>query len=237
MASEPIRKCGYRKIGGLYLVSDGAGVPCHRLPIPLEVCPTCHGGVKQTRGWTWVEPAILGDNCDWEASSAASRRLIDHSVVCPACSPMLLGQKAGLVWNGTQFYTPAEFTREAAELGVSRRITAIPKGFKPGEHWVLVAHPKACPVTSVKPCDCGNPDGPDMHLESCAVYARGAGIFHVFKPSRIEKILADDAPQEEVDKWEARGVTVVKLPANDKDHRGTVYDKPEEEEESCASQP
>src|SRR5262249_4554709 len=30
--------------------ADGPSAPCGRLPIPLDVCPTCHGGIHPTRG-------------------------------------------------------------------------------------------------------------------------------------------------------------------------------------------
>src|SRR5207302_7622776 len=55
VAVEAKRGCGYRKIGGLYFVGGGRGVACDRLPIPLDICPTCGHGIKQTRGFTWVD--------------------------------------------------------------------------------------------------------------------------------------------------------------------------------------
>ena len=54
MAVEARRGCGYRKVGGLYLMGGTGGMPCCKMPIPLHVCPTCHGGIKQTRGWSWI---------------------------------------------------------------------------------------------------------------------------------------------------------------------------------------
>jgi hypothetical protein len=41
MAVEPKRGCGYRKVGGIYLVSGGEGRPCGCLQIPLHTCPSC----------------------------------------------------------------------------------------------------------------------------------------------------------------------------------------------------
>ena len=215
MAQEQKRKCGYRKIGGLYLCSDGAGERCHRLPFPLDVCPVCHSGIKQARGWTWL---------DWVAVAGPADcvKMMIHCSRCPVCSPTLIGlahdkdgnveagvyNRVGLLWVGDKFYTPANFTQEAEEMGVSRRIAAVPQGFKLGEHFVMLAHPKAVNVT-------------------------GAGIFHVFKPTRIEKILADTADPQEVKKWEEKGFTVVKLSAGDKDHTGTVYDREEQIQETA----
>lgn len=53
MAIEAKRGCGFRKVGGTYLVSEGEGMPCDRLPIKLDVCPVCSHGFKRSRGWTW----------------------------------------------------------------------------------------------------------------------------------------------------------------------------------------
>lgn len=41
---EGARGCGFRKTDGLYLVCDGLGSACGKLPIPCEVCPTCGRG-------------------------------------------------------------------------------------------------------------------------------------------------------------------------------------------------
>src|SRR5262245_57985449 len=103
MAVEAKRGCGFRKVGGLYLVTDKLGVPCGGLPIPLHVCPTCGEGIKQTRGWTWISARKLlaGDrNC------GASH--------CPACPVSHPPEKAGLTWVGGRFYPkPEDWTREA----------------------------------------------------------------------------------------------------------------------------
>lgn len=232
MAAEKKRGCGYRKIGGIYLCADGPGDPCDGLPIALDVCPTCHHGVKQTRGWTWVKPELLGAGC--------GKDKFGHCLLCPACTPSLLGEKAGLIWIGEKFYkTPAEFTREAIEQGVSRRVTAIPKGFKVGEHFILVAHPKAIAETSERKNELENSFGQGSFHDGQVRQQLEAfetkytpGIFHIFRPSRIEKILGDDASPEDIKKWEDRGCKVVLLPANDKDHQGSVYDKDDEPEET-----
>src|SRR5262245_24841028 len=209
MAIEPRRGCGYRKIGGLYMCSGGLAEPCHRLPIPLEVCPTCHHGIKQTRGWTWVKPDLLGGNC--------ARFQESHCINCVCCTPELMGERAGLLWIGERFYkTAADFSEEANRLGVSRRITAIPKGFEPGS-FVLLAHPKAVVVGT---------EQDDAALAPRAIM--GAGIFRVFRADRIEKILADNETKEEIDKWEKKGCRVILFPHDDKDHKGTVYDEDEE---------
>ena len=200
MAVESKRGCGYRKIGGLYLVGDpGEHFSCDRLPIPLLTCPTCGEGIKPTRGWTWVFPHNLFQGV--------------HSVLkcscpplCPICFPDLMGRKAGLTWIGTQFYTPSTFAKEALTLGVSRRISSVPRGLVLGKTWVLVGHRQAAKipapgtVTGEKPCP---------------------GIFYAFIPQRMEMIITESYSEDEkfMEKLEKRGITPVVVPADDKDHR------------------
>jgi hypothetical protein len=201
---EEERGCGFRKAGGMYLISDGLGAPCARFPVKLDVCPVCHSGIKPSRGWTWINPAgLLGftefTNCGGFACSG-----------CPMNGSL---DRAGLLWVGEKFYpTPAEFTHEAAKMGVSRRISAIPNDFKLGETWVLFAHRKAI-VNDCEVCggniqlsddtECGSCDGTGKKFMS--------GIFHAFKPLRIEYVVTGHESEDELDKLEKRGFTLVKV--------------------------
>lgn len=200
MAVEPRRGCGYRKVGGLYLVGGGAGAPCCKLPILLDVCPCCGGGIKQSRGWTWIDPRpFLKKACEWTG-------------ICPAADPAKLGEKVGLIWIGEGFYPTADsFIEEANKLGISRRIKAVPRGFKLGEHWVFLAHPKIGELPS-------GTDEPPLPV---------GGIFRIFKPTRIEKIVTESqaADADEMAKLEKAGITPFVVPDNDKDHQGSVYDR------------
>lgn len=207
MAVEPRRGCGFRKVGGLYLVGEGGGRDCCRLPIPLSVCPTCSGGVKQTRGWTWIDPR------PWLAAPCA---IADPS--CPGANPDVLGDRVGLLWIGEQFYPSVEdFNREAATLGLSRRVSAIPRGFVAGVHWVFLAHPKAVEATG------GKDDG-----------GRGPGVFRIFRPRGIEVIVrqSEFEDEEKMAKLRARGLTPVAVPDDDPDHQGTAYDVEDAGEEA-----
>lgn len=209
MAIEPRRGCGYRKVGGTYLVSGPGGIPCDRLPIPLTVCPTCNAGFKQTRGWTWIDVAKLveGEHED-----------CDDSKFCRLCKNPEALAKAGLLWIGEQFYPNVkDFTNEALELGVSRRIRTVPRGFKVGETYVLLAHPKA--VHSWE----------DDHL------AWTPGIFRLWLPTRIEKLVFESQrDSDEVKELIERGISPVFIPDNDRDHQGSVYDEPSPELEFAA---
>jgi len=142
---EGVRGCGTRKGGGLYLVSDGVGQDCDLLPVELHVCPTCGTGIKPARGWTWVNPdALLPQHNaipvvrDWKPDSGnilqdASVATTPAHLGCPLNVPGLLGERAGLLWIGEQFYkTPAAWIAEGREMGFSRRIKAVPRGFEIG---------------------------------------------------------------------------------------------------------
>ena len=197
MAIEAIRGCGYRKVGGLYLVGGPGGFSCDRLPIALTVCPCCGEGIKPTLGWTWVFPYNLlkGEHspCFCEPN-------------CPICYPAKMGRRAGLTWIGTQFYTPASFANEALTLGASQRLSAVPRGLVLGKTWVLVGHRQAAL--------CPNP-GIVFKNEPCP------GIFYAFLPKRLEMIVTESQAEdvEAMAKLERRGISPVIVPDNDPDHR------------------
>jgi hypothetical protein len=218
MAVEAKRGCGFRKVSGTYLVGSGTGVPCDRLPIPLTICPCCSQGIKQTRGWTWLDVNLL---------VGGVHRDCQDSFPCPLCMATSDMGKTGLLWIGEKFYpTVQDFMREAAQLGISRRLSAVPRDFKLGTTWVLLAHPKAvvCPVcggtgmrvfegeTERKPCGCK--DG------------RIAGVFHVFRPHAVERIVTETESKdaEAMDELKRRGISPVVVPDDDQDHRGSAYE-------------
>lgn len=234
MACEPKRGCGYRKVGGTYLVSSGAGLPCDRLPFPLTVCPTCSCGIKFSRGWTWVEPGALfeGEHNthvyeDGFGYDKPCDDRIKYAYTCPVCYPQNMG-RSGLLWIGEKFYkTPAEFNLESSALGISRRIHAVPRGFKLGETWVLLAHRKAVPVYETSGVLGGIPG-----TETQTLAGFTPGIFRVFRPERIEKIITEEQAKNEefMEGLAKRGLTPVIVAADDPDHQGSLWDKPEAEE-------
>ncbi|MGB9106257.1 MAG: hypothetical protein WCC59_15985 [Terriglobales bacterium] len=128
--------------------------------------------------------------------------------------------KAGLLWVGAQFYPTIEhFEAEAKALGVSRRITAIPRDFEMGKTWILFAHPRGV----IKATG-----------ELTAAYV--PAIFRVWKPDRLEKIYNESQRgSAEVQADEKRGIQPIFVPDSDADHHGSVYDKPEAEEGNDAT--
>lgn len=174
---EAARGCGFRKAGGLYLVTDGLGQPCGKLPFRLEVCSVCSCGIKPARAWTWINATAL--------FAETSCEIPDNCCTCPLANP----GRCGLLWIGGSYYkTPSEFTQEAAERGVSRRIADIPNGFEVGVTLVLVAHREVF----------RNPDG---------TYT--PGIFHGFVPQRIEYVVKPDDTPEKLQRMADRGITLV----------------------------
>lgn len=116
---ENKRGCGYRKAGGTYIVNlEPSELAVEGMPIALHVCPTCHGGIKFCRGFTWINArALLND----------------------PTAP----ERAGLIWIGESFYpTPQHFIAEALAQGVSRRLATVPTGLPIGETRIYFAHSK-----------------------------------------------------------------------------------------------
>lgn len=253
---EQRRGCGFRKVGGTYLVAKGPSRSCCRLPFELDVCPACGTGVKPTRGWTWIDvgrllatPVATTTAKGVATSVATAKRVVDAAVKfvelatqtpdliaadphghgdlelgrrlhatsadlafavkehvspsgypvgdergevrdcgeCPMADPVTLG-RVGLLWIGEQFYpTVEDFQREASKMGISRRVASVPKGFVLGKTWVLLAHRKAI----------STPDGPRP------------GVFRLFRPEAIERIVPEDVSPDEVASLKARGIDAV----------------------------
>jgi len=193
LSTESARGCGFRKPDktgvGIYLVAPGMGYPCARLPLPLHACPTCSGGIKPSRSWTWIEPRKLfasAPHCPLEplvsvsqiAGIKGKRQLAVECRVCFAGHAMPEGRH-GLLWIGEGFYkTPQNFLAEAQRMGVSRKVSAVPKGFNLGETVVYLAHRLAItvPVAERVP---GEP-------------TEKPGVFAIFKPAGIDLVIDDE---------------------------------------------
>lgn len=192
MAIEERRGCGYRKVGGKYIVSNSIGGPCCRMPIPLCVCPTCNMGIKHTRSYAWIDPK------PWLQEPCSSKS------VCAVADPERLGEKVLLMWVGEKFYpTAKDFIDEANRLGVSKRVSAIPKGLEVGKSWIFLAHPKVIRTDEGKWLP---------------------GIFRIFQPDAIEQIITQSQAKDSklmahLHKSHIRPVIV---PDDDPDHQPNV---------------
>jgi hypothetical protein len=219
VVTEGARGCGYRKKGGTYLICDGISQPCPALPLEVSRCPCCDAGIKPSRSWAWFSPKLFFKfPCppDCEVYQERGR-----------CEPFKQ-DRAGILWIGGRFYkTPKDWSREAKEMGVSRRISQIPKDLVVGETWVFVGHREAvekmCPTcegdgedyeSGAEPDECGK-----YECKTCE--GTGAikvpGVFHAFKPTRIEKVVDEDITEEEVAALAKRGITPVVVNRVDED--------------------
>jgi len=212
------RGCGYRKAGALYLVSDGPAHECGLLPRELTVCPCCNAGVHQKIGWSWAQARMVlraedvhgcGQGCD----ALCGMRGMAHD----------LERKMGLIWVGAKYYpTPADFVREGLEMGISRRVAAVPKGFLLGETWVLLAHPLAieCLLCVGGKVNAIEPGAEPVDCEACRAKGKRAGVFGLFRPTRIEQIITETQSRdpELLERLGKRGITPVVVADGDPDH-------------------
>lgn len=214
MASETKRGCGYRKVGGMYLVGNYVSVSCDRLPYPLEVCPVCGAGIKVGRGLTKINPLKLFDthiDCS------------DKFRPCFMCDPK--DEPAYIMGVGEKYYpTPEHFIQEGVRQGFSKRIAQIPKEFEIGKTVIYLAHPKACeirePVAVQQAMNILEAQQPTM-IDTDKV-KKTTGIFTVFIPQRIEKLYWQSElgkmSDKEKEKLTKRGITPIGIPDGDKDH-------------------
>jgi hypothetical protein len=199
---DKIRGCGWRKPGGLYLVTPRLNAPCCKLPLPLTVCPCCGEGIRLARGWTWVNLNALFPHkrCESELMQCPLKN-VGHLHTPPEHF-----NRVGLIRIGEKYYPEvSDFLEESAELGVSRRITAVPKGFVLGETWVALAHKKAVTTTLL---DISEVDG--FRIEGSSTI-HTPGIFTVFKPTAIEYITTGEETEEVLQNLIERGITPVRI--------------------------
>ncbi len=209
IAHDSKRGCGWRKVGGLYLRSDDPGVPCGVLPLELKSCPTCAAmGLRcrtiPSRGFTWIDPSRLFDwktiRCDRHPLENDAR----YPDLCRDCSMSMISRNehCGLLWVGEKFYpTPEDFDKEARTLGISRRLPHdhIPKNFKVGEDFIMLAHRKSVLHAS----DNGE-----------SLFDYFPGVFRIFRPQRIEVIVTGEESDDVIDGYVERGLMPVKVERN-----------------------
>jgi len=213
MAIEEIRHCGYRKVGGTYLVGGLVSHICDRLPMLLEPCPLCGQGFSFNRGVTKFDAYLrFGFHRDCLCSD------------CNVCQP-----PAGIsfiMWVGKSHYkTPGLLLEEAHRLGISRRIASIPNDLELGRTVIYLAHREAVngdpPAASQGEAvlNGNHLDYQPRMFETEQKPEPKPGIFAAFVPWLIERLVWQrDATEERLEKWRERGITPVIVPNGDIDH-------------------
>jgi len=195
---EEKRGCGWRKVGGAYLVGEGLTVTCDALPLDLEPCGECGYTVPFSRGIQEIHLGYLTSKV--EKAHERQGGLCRDEFPCPICGSGLPG-KIFLMFVSQEYYTPESFISEARKLGVSKRIApqCLPKNFLLGRDWIFLAHKRV----SFRAYDGSSGWKGDVKR----------GIFYAFRPQRIEMLLWKDTLREnfesEVQEWEKKGFTVV----------------------------
>jgi hypothetical protein len=214
VSQETIRICGYRKVGGTYLVGPMFTKGCDRLPFPIHRCPTCQSGIKFSRGFQWLNWYKYAGNHNPEGPDPFVPCLDDLG--CYICHPGQFGQPYGLLWVG-QEYTPQSFISEAMKLGVSKRVPAKPRNVKVGTV-VLLAHGDA--ANGIKSI---NPYEDDEDPEDINKPKNHPGIFAAFRVTAIEKLIWEhEADEDTLKKLEGQGITPVIIKDGETDHNPDV---------------
>jgi hypothetical protein len=213
IVSEKERGCGWRKVGGAYLVGTGLAVPCDALPLELVDCPCCGFEVPFSRNIIKIHGGYLAG------------RMRGHECrdkfPCPICHGSDKIKRFYLMYVSQKAYTPDTFMSEAMSQGVSKRIPpqSIPKDLKLGEDWIFLAM-KKYPLKETNKPPLIHPDA--FSTEEPETKIREAkAVFYAFKPIRKEIMLWSDTPNTVIDHWKEQGFTPVFIdhtPENEAKH-------------------
>lgn len=210
MAIEAKRGCGYRKVGGLYLMGGIMDSSCDRLPMNLEVCPTCGSGLKVGKGFTEINPFMLWNyHAVTQAAEAVAKGTAEvcrDPKTCCVCYPP--DDIAYVMRVGDKFYSVKTFMVEANSMGVCKRIPFIPRKLKVGKTPIYLVHKKA---------------GWKYASGEKKLIDVTDAIFNAFIPTRIEQLVwvKDLKGKKGKALWEQlekRGITVIPVPNKDRDH-------------------
>lgn len=97
---ETERGCGFRKIGGVYLVCEGGSLPCDALPVEMGPCECCDFTVNQARSMQPIHAGYL--------AALLKGHVCHDPFACPIC------------WYATKY------PELKAEIGRLRARLAIP---------------------------------------------------------------------------------------------------------------
>jgi len=248
MAVEKVRGCEYRKVGGLYLVSEGQTLHCDRLPVVLNPCNHCGFEVPFSRVFMWIRPQFFFED--------AERHHTDKNCSCPTLCAFCYPNR--VTWRGEyeawrkerlknlkkEGYTPDEHP----ELFDPRLFPNFPIGF--GFMWVGQKRGKwgYTPESFIQEAQTLGvskriPEIPKglvlgktwVFLAHKKVPIRNEAfglnglrkqepeekpaVFYAFMPTKVEMLIwKSQATPEYIESLEKQGITPVVIPDGDKDH-------------------
>lgn len=231
MAVEAARGCGYRKVGGTYMVSGEYMADCDRLPFKLEVCPCCGEGYRPSRALRKITPAKMLEGKHQDCTCGPG---------CVVCNPdiILMQDKKEneighyLEWIGTGHYgTGEDFAKEARVQGISRRLkTGVPRELVVGKSVIFLAH-RSCAFAYNRTV---------KNERRREIVTPLPAIFMAFVVHRLEHICTDkeyaqvqkyhaagrkaetqewDGRTHELLRMQHRGIVLVPVPHDDPDHK------------------
>jgi len=220
MSQEAIRLCGYRKVGGTYLVGSIFTKSCDRLPLPIYRCPTCGSGIKFSRGVQSINFYKYAGNHIGEEIHC------NDDLSCYICNPSQFSQPFFLMWVG-QEYSPATFIAEAQRMGISKRVPAKPRTVKPGTIVLLAHNDAGIGIQSESPYWAAE----DPEETNSQAQKNHPGIFAAFVVSQIDKLIwQHEADDETLSKLKAQGINPVIIRDDDLDHSPDVSNDFSEDE-------
>lgn len=178
---ERARCCGFRK-KGLYLMADKPSV-CHMFPVPTAPCKCCGMENKPRIAISLFPTRFLFP----DPPTCTRKEAGDPDTPCCGFVDEIMSQERYAVdWVGAKNYpNPGDFLKEAAVMGISRRIAKLPDEFKVGSDKVIIAHAKTFD---------GKP-----------------GYIGTYTPTHIEYVVGGDETQEELEAMEDKGVRLVEV--------------------------
>lgn len=203
MAVEGVRGCGYRLVGGLYLVGSRYWSTCDRLKLEIPVCPCCGETPRPNRGMQPINAhKMFGEHRDIEEC--------DDRRMCRICYPADTrhrSHKDYLIWVGREHYSEEEFSAEAELVGISRRIPHVPDGLSIGRSVIYLAM-----RGNINRIIGASGDG------SRAITANG--IFMAFAPERLELLIWESEVNDlYIENLAERNITAIIIPDGDEDHK------------------
>lgn len=208
MAVEGGRGCGFRTVGGLYLMGGQGYQHCDRLKLEIPVCPCCGETLRPNRGIQPVNMMELVGLHDEEACNDP-----DACRVCIPLDTALTHCKDFIIWVGREYYTEESFNVEAHSMGISRKIPHIPEGLIVGESCIYLAMRGNINTRAGDDRD-GRP-------------IKKNGIFSAYVPQRLELLIWEsEATDEFLVSLAERNITPAIIPDGDEDHTPRRHSRP-----------